>query len=181
MRYEADATDPWEYIWIGFVGTLASRFDTAPDTGVFDDPQFFLDIKHINDRETKIEEFLASKLFMLYYIFFCKEEKCDLATQILNHINNNYMYNLRVEDIAQNFGISRVYLTKVFKERYGTTVKDSILQLKMEYAKILLSGGLSVAETSLLVGYSDQFVFSKAFKRAYGKSPSHFITKQNNG
>ena len=180
FRYEADSDMPWEYVWIGFNGALASRFDTIPDTGNFSDAQLFLDIKYVNDKKTKIEEFLASKLFMLYHVFFCQEETSDLPAQICNFINNNYTDNLRVEDIAEDFGISRVYLTKVFKERYGMTVKDYILHLKMDHAKILLTGGLSVAETALLVGYSDQFVFSKMFKKICGKSPSCFITKKDN-
>lgn len=177
--YRADDNDPWEYIWIGFNGNLSARFDNIPDIGDFSEAEIFFDIKNIN--EEKNEEFLASKLFMLYHIFFCREGRNDLPAQVSNFINNSYMDNLRVEDIAEDFGISRVYLTKMFKERYGMTVKDYILQLKIDHAKKLLANGYSVSETALLVGYNDQFVFSKIFKKTCGKSPSHFITKQKKG
>ena len=173
-RYESDPDDPWEYVWIGFNGSLASHFDDVPDTGNFSDAQIFHEIKGVNGFETSIEEFLVSKLFMIYYILLCKSKKSDLPSRISNFIVNNYAQELRVEEIAQDFNISRAYLNRIFNERYGMPVKSYILQVKMSNAKKLLSSGYSIAETSSLVGYSDQFAFSKSFKKYFGKPPLEY-------
>jgi AraC-like DNA-binding protein len=42
----------------------------------------------------------------------------------------------------------------------------------MEYAKRFLTDGHSVGECAHLVGYEDEFNFSKSFKRHFGISPS---------
>jgi AraC-like DNA-binding protein len=82
------------------------------------------------------------------------------------------MHDLRVEELAHTFGFERSYLFRIFKARYGMSVKDYITKTRMENAKKLLMAGYTVCETAGLVGYEDEFNFSKAFKRYFGISPS---------
>ena len=173
-RFRADPDNPWEYVWLGFNGSLSHRFDDVPDTDKFPDSQIFLDIKYVDGIKTRIEEFFVSKLFMIYYIFFCKTEKSDIPAQISNYIANNYAENPTVEEIAKNFQLNNIYLNRIFKNRYNMTIKSYILQMKMDNAVTLLANGYSVSETASLVGYSDQFAFSKSFKKYFGRSPSKY-------
>ena len=170
--YKADKKNPWHYIWIGFNGDLSSHFDLIPDSGNFSDEQFFVDIMDFDDASSKYEEYLTSKLFMLYYLFFCNEKESVRHTQkVRNLIKRNYMSNLSVEDIAQSIGVNRIYLSRIFKEDYGISIKQYIVSTRMEHAKNFLENGYSVAEVAEMVGYSDAFVFSKMFKRYFGMSP----------
>lgn len=175
--YKADDVDPWHYIWIGFDGELAKHFDNVPDTGTFQDAQFFLDIMDSDDTVSKYEEYLTSKLFMLYYLFFCNEkDSANHAQKARSLIKRNYMSDLRVEDIAQSLGVNRIYLSRIFKKDYGIPIKQYIISTRMDHAKQFLESGYSVAEVADMVGYNDTFVFSKTFKRHFGISP---ITVKN--
>lgn len=177
--YEADSKNPWHYIWIGFNGDLSSHFDSIPDTGEFSDIQFFLDIMEFDDNNSKYEEFLTSKLFMLYYLFFCNEKDSVKHTQkVRSLIKRNYMSNLSVEDIAQSLGVNRIYLSRIFKEDYGVSIKQYIISTRMDHARHFLESGYSVAEVADMVGYNDTFVFSKTFKRHFGISPINVKNKR---
>ena len=51
-------------------------------------------------------------------------------------------------------------------------MQDYLTKKRMKEAKKLLHAGFNVSQTAFSVGYRDQFVFSKAFKKYYGISPS---------
>jgi len=49
---------------------------------------------------------------------------------------------------------------------------------KMEYAQYLLANtGTAIKEIARSLGYSNEFAFSRAFRRAYGSSPSKWRLK----
>ena len=72
--------------------------------------------------------------------------------------------------IIQASGVSIRYITGDFKD---IGIKEYITGVRMERAKEFLLGGHSVCDTAFMVGYRDEFNFSKAFKKYYGKAPSY--------
>ena len=81
------------------------------------------------------------------------------------------MRPISVSSIAESFGFDRTYLYRAFKSRYGIGIKEYITEVRMRHAKEFLADGMSVGETARLVGYADEFNFSKAYKKHYNKSP----------
>ena len=81
---------------------------------------------------------------------------------------------ISVENISRTFGFERSYLYRLFKKRYGIGVKEYIIKLRMDKAVELLCQGNSVSSVSELVGYSDEFAFSKAFKGQLGVCPTAY-------
>ena len=81
---------------------------------------------------------------------------------------------INVEKISSMFGFERSYLYRLFKKEYGISVKEYIIKVRMDKAKELLKSGSTVADVAELVGYSDEFAFSKAFKKYLGISPLSF-------
>ena len=78
-----------------------------------------------------------------------------------------------IDYLARKAGISKKYFTKLFKAQYGVTPKRFQLEQRMNYAMYLLQDSdCSVKEVSAQVGYSDQYIFSKQFKKIIGGSPS---------
>lgn len=174
--YKADLNDPWEYIWIGFNGTLSKRLESLPY--VFDmNGRLFNEIllcrSYINCRE----EFLAAKLFEIYCELFELKEKPrkDYIRQASDYINSNYTNKISVKSIADMIGIERTYFSKIFKEKMCQSVQDYIIDIRLDKAKKFLESGNNVSEASQLCGYSDVSNFSKMFKKKYGVSPKHFI------
>jgi len=84
-------------------------------------------------------------------------------------------YQLSVEMLAQQIGLSRKYLTSIFLKCTGFTIQDYITLKKVELAKdMLLDGQYLVKDVADILGYYDYAAFSRAFKKNVGLSPSDF-------
>ena len=129
--------------------------------------------------ESGVEEYLTGMLFVLRSGLFGSLSKNDYPKKVKGYIDSNYMNHLSIETIAKSLNLNRKYLSRIFKEKYNITMQQYIVKKRMIEAKKLLTAGYRVEETAYMVGYSDNFVFSKAFKKYHGKSPVKFRTKQN--
>ena len=69
------------------------------------------------------------------------------------------------------------FVARLFKARYGVTMQDYLISVRLEAAAKLLSSGYTVAESALLCGYRDPFNFSKMFHRQYGISPRDYAAE----
>ena len=89
------------------------------------------------------------------------------------------MENISLKDIANKLGCSVSYLSHRIPEEFGMPLKKYIRQQRIEKAKKLLLDNLSVAECAYLLGYKDQFYFSKDFKKICGISPLYWKKNKN--
>ena len=90
----------------------------------------------------------------------------------INYIRQNLSANLKVEDVATAVYISRQKLNELFKKEMGQHVSDYIDELVMSEAHSMLQyTDLSIGEISEKLGFSDQFYFSRKFKKMFGFSP----------
>lgn len=82
---------------------------------------------------------------------------------------------LKVSQVANYFGYNEKYLTTFFKQRTGISLKQFILQTKMEHAKAALSEtGDSISLIAFELGFADAHNFSNAFRKVTGLSPSDY-------
>lgn len=83
---------------------------------------------------------------------------------------------LTAQALAAQFRISRRYLYKLF-ERQGQAPADYILAARLERACQMLADGnpgRQIGELAWQVGFSDAAVFSHAFRRRFGVSPTEW-------
>ncbi|MCX5465362.1 MULTISPECIES: AraC-like ligand-binding domain-containing protein [Alcaligenes] len=83
---------------------------------------------------------------------------------------------LNAQSLALQFRISRRYLYKLF-ELSGQAPADYIMAARLERAcQLLVDGkpGRQISELAWQMGFSDAAVFSHAFRRRYGVSPSEW-------
>lgn len=179
--YRASDTDPWHYIWIGFSGRLASRFNELSDVCTLSDSLLFNNMIECERFGAMSTEYLTAQLYILMSVLFRDDNTCvsqhrnsmsKYAHQAADYIENNYMQSISVENISHDMGLSRRYLTILFKREYGVTTKDYITSVKMRHAREFLREGHSVGQTASMTGYSDYFNFTRMYKRYYGISPS---------
>ena len=94
-------------------------------------------------------------------------------TASLAYIRENYQKPLQLSLVADEYGITGSYLSRLFKKHLDTTFIDYINQLRLNKAIILLeSKKNSIKEIAYLVGYQDPNYFSRIFRRHMGISPS---------
>ncbi len=90
----------------------------------------------------------------------------------LARIHTNPASPPRVEQLAQEIGMSRSAFVDRFTEVMGVGPRRYILTHRMETAAALLrENGLTTAEIAYRVGYDAPEAFSRAFKRETGRSP----------
>lgn len=82
---------------------------------------------------------------------------------------------MSIHELAQLAGLSPNYFGEAFKKAYGHSVMDYLTQLRIGHAKQLLrDSDLYMREVARKVGYSDEFYFSRKFKKVVGVSPSEY-------
>ncbi|MBR2650238.1 MAG: AraC family transcriptional regulator [Clostridia bacterium] len=171
--YEADKDTPWSYTWLGFTGSLSSRFEELPDVVEYDSG-FINELSWAFELDVGCEEYLTGMIFKLYAYLFGSRIKVDHPNKVHAFINAHYMEDISIAKIADSLGLDRKYLARIYKEKFGITMQQQLIDKRLHEAKKLLLRGHGVEESAYMVGYSDYFGFSKAFKRKYGDSPINF-------
>lgn len=102
------------------------------------------------------------------------EIKDAFIQKIIAYIHENYRDGITVNDITKVFKISRVYLSKQFKDVTGKTVGEYITDIRMEKSIELVKMDLTSDEICKEVGYIDTRNFRRLFQRYTGKSIYEF-------
>jgi len=177
--YEADANDPWEYIWVGFTvnGDLPVKLQdvvSCPKAGYI-----FKSMKKAEGMSVGRTEYVCAKIWELFSaILEKKERKIDYIENALNIIHSEYMQGVTVQEIADRLNLERTYFSHLFKEKMGMSPKKYLLSYRMELAADLIANhGQSVSTTAVSVGYNDIYIFSKMFKQHFGVAPSQYKSK----
>jgi YesN/AraC family two-component response regulator len=100
----------------------------------------------------------------------------DVAAEIERFIRGHFRTAVDLESLAHAFGLSPSQMCKLFRKYRDDTPVRYLMTLRMNEARRLLSQlpDLEVKAVGELVGYPDQFYFSRTFKRATGMSPTDF-------
>lgn len=78
-------------------------------------------------------------------------------------------------ELAKSTGLSRTYLSYVFKEVTGMRLQDYLTRIRLEKAKDLLGNiDLKIKQIAHEAGFSDPNYFCRAFKRKTGLNPTNW-------
>jgi len=124
---------------------------------------------------------LASLLCMLQKQSLLTEEihgNTDAFRKADRYIRQ-HLDSVTVETTAAYLNISQRTLLNIFQSLLGISTTEYIHNLKMDTAQYLLcSGNKSIGEISELLGYGDQFTFSKSFRKRFGIPPTQYRKKE---
>lgn len=99
----------------------------------------------------------------------------DVIQETAKYIRQHLDSDLSVSEIAEYAGMNPEYLTKLFKKNTGYTLKEYIVNEKMESAKMLLkTTSLPVTLISSHVGYGNYSNFTRSFKQLVGCTPMEY-------
>ncbi|TCP66425.1 response regulator [Baia soyae] len=113
------------------------------------------------------------------YQRFQQNAQFDVFDQVKKYIEEHFMEDLSLEQLAQLVQLSPFYLSKCFKEEFGISYVDYMTQCRISRAKeYIRQGGLSFKEIAYAVGYHDPNYFSRVFKKICGLSPSQYRDKK---
>lgn len=128
---------------------------------------------------TKIKLQLDSNLISLWNLANSKSQNItpeELVKAVELYILINYKNELTLENIANNLNFSPDYLSRIYKKSTGQSPLKYLIHLRINEAKRLLTTDLDLDIKTIgdLVGYSDQYYFSRIFKHQTGHYPSEF-------
>ncbi len=95
--------------------------------------------------------------------------------EVMRYIQEHYMENTAVEDLARIAFFTPNYLSMLFRRETGQTISQYEAYCRIQAAAKLLRGTCkSISEISEAVGYRDTRHFSKIFQKAMGLTPSEY-------
>lgn len=96
-------------------------------------------------------------------------------TGLTRYLQTHLAEDISLNRLAEEFHLSAPYISQLFKGEIGVNFLTYLTNIRMEQArKLLLSTSLPIAEVSEQCGYGDYRVFTKAFKKAEGVTPSQY-------
>lgn len=99
-----------------------------------------------------------------------------LLVNILFYIGQNYTVPLSLSSLAEHFGVSKSYLSRIFQRHLHKTVSAYVNDVKLSHAlELLKNSTMNVTEIADYLGYSSCYYFSSLFKKKYLKSPVKYI------
>lgn len=96
-------------------------------------------------------------------------------TGIIRYLQEHLDKEISLNILADEFHLSSQYISQLFKSEIGVNFLAYLTSIRMERAKKLLLGtSLSIGEISEKCGYANYRVFTKAFKKEEGSTPSQY-------
>ena len=87
------------------------------------------------------------------------------------------LQNPEMTEVAKVSNMSAFHFFRSFKQAFGVTPYRYLLNNRLEFSKSLLRKKIPVKEIAKMCGFADIFSYSKAFKKAFGISPSAFTDR----
>lgn len=198
--YEADQTDPWHYIWVGFNGLKAESylaqahlnqenpiFDAGDNTFLTERFWEMIETRHLHRaREVRL---LGHLYVVLSHLIEIRKDvpfgknlenrKEEYIRKSIEYIAKNYSRKVTINDLSKYIRLDRSYLCSLFKEFLHQSPQSFLIDYRMNKAcKLMEETTLSIGDIARSVGYEDPLLFSKIFKKFKKTTPSEYI--QNN-
>lgn len=124
-----------------------------------------------------------ARALLLYVVRVIHADKADkpvlhsnkIVEQATQYINEHYHGPITLDALAEHCFVNKYYLSHLFADQRGITLKQYIINKRLAEAKqLLLSQKASISEIAARVGFSDTSYFSRLFKREVGASPLQY-------
>lgn len=148
------------------------------------------DLRTVTQAENKKFDFFQllvhGKMYEIFYILFANKyiEILDVESQgkkyralrrITEYINENFCDSISLDTIAQTTGLSRYYISHLFKELMNTTFVNYVNELRLTRAAMLLTTtDTPIIEIAGMSGFNNISNFNRAFKMYYDTTPSKY-------
>ncbi|WMT39956.1 AraC family transcriptional regulator [Paenibacillus sp. D2_2] len=95
-----------------------------------------------------------------------KTDKAQALERARTYVEEHYGEELTLNRLAEVAEFSPKYFADMFKKTYGHSAMDYVTQVRMAKAKqLMLSSSALLKEIAPMVGYKDEFYFSRKFKK----------------
>ncbi|WP_099468452.1 AraC family transcriptional regulator [Konateibacter massiliensis] len=192
--HQSSEEDPWELMWVHFNGENVQSYynlfvEQAPSF-IFhtDSPTGFTSAIHgiieaHNENNTLTELIISKRITDILTLCFSESKKAEennnsMAIKlgaIRNYIDDNFKDKISLDQLAEQFYISKFHLSREFKTQYGVTIGNYIQLQRINMAKKLLRfSDKSIESIACECGIPDMSYFNKVFKKSENLSASRY-------
>ena len=188
------------YLMAGQIYSSQTSFDSWDKVCRQIKESAYLDFEQLRQAYENRPQIHASKIdsvknmLKIYSYYLLETEnisvrKDSLAYQIDRYILDHLNEDITVSDLCLRFHCKKTNFYKLTTKMYGISITRHIRQLRMQYARDLLSNtSLQISEIAGKVGIQDYNYFTKVFKqdakctpREFRKNSFHQIDQQKGG
>lgn len=196
-RYGPDAETGWHEFWVGFSGAEARRlmaklFDPKSPLRNVGRSKEIVELFHRlldwSNRDGVGAAQIAANHIPLILAFLkvgleTKQTPGGSDARLVQRAKTAMLKKIDertdLQQLARELGCSYSRLRFSFKQLTGYAPREFENHIKLNRSRdLLLHDRLSVSETADALGYSSVYYFSRAFKRAFGKSPQNWLRER---
>ena len=109
----------------------------------------------------------------------CDDEKIDEYSEkfgtVLKYIDNNFMYDITLEQLADVAGYSKYHFSRIFKQYNSMSYLQYINARRTKAAELLLlDPGIPITEVAMRSGFKSLTTFNRIFKEIKHCTPTDF-------
>lgn len=133
--------------------------------------------------------------YMLLYLLVTEYRETDVTPNmvkwhknlnrlslITGYIKENYASEMSLEALAEIFGYSPTYLSRMFQKYAGINYKSYLQNVRVERAfQEIANTEHTISEAAMNNGFPNSKALAKAFQKKYGMLPSEYRSKQRPG
>lgn len=99
----------------------------------------------------------------------------DILPSILLYVEEHYLEQFSLGDLASHLGFHPSYVSRLFSERVHCTLTHYVMELRISYAKHLLQNTeKTITEIAYECGFTTQRTFNRVFLQLVNFSPREF-------
>ena len=141
--------------------------------------EFLLGImeKEFKSKKKCYEELMCGclNILLIKMIRGSENERKSVFSMVARYIDENFDKPLSLSALSAKCFYNPSYFSRIFKEKFGSSLTDYIKRKRIEESKrLLLSSELNVDEISRRVGFTDKSAFYRAFYEETEKTPAKY-------
>lgn len=129
-----------------------------------------------------IELFMALREYQLEQqkiVMDCDDDKIDEYSEkfgtVLKYIDNNYMYDITLDQLADVAGYSKYHFSRIFKQYNSMSYLQYINARRTKAAELLLlDPGIPITDVAMRSGFKSLTTFNRIFKEIKHCTPTDF-------
>ena len=99
----------------------------------------------------------------------------DAFNRALDYVNENYMDDVTLDNLAAYAGFSRYTLSRMFRQHTGATFTQYLNKRRITMAEELLAGTkMPVTQVALQCGFNSIATFNRVFRDVRGCTPTQY-------
>ena len=92
--------------------------------------------------------------------------------EIMEYLNRNLSEEIDIDQLAEQFFISKFYMMRLFQRETGTTIYSYLTQKRLLKARELMDAGMRATESCYACGFHSYSSFTRAYGKYFGTTPT---------